>query len=230
MVKVQRWSALGVGLCAALILVAGCQSGGGIGGVGAAPAKAAASGQNTGSGAQGSGCRFSTLTSCLMPKPDDATAPSGDWDPDGVMSQADYVKWFSDQASTQSQITDELKQDHFTTAAHLHWQGSHNVTAEIVLVNFSSTSGATEWIDADNKGFEDDSTIKKVTSPSIPGVWMFDYLTAGSDGTYSTAAIGRFGTVVMEFYAYSSAKQDPLAQNQLASWAAVQAGILKRGA
>lgn len=229
--KVQLWSALGAGLGAALILVAGCQSGGGIGGIGAAPAKpAAASGQNGGSTGGAQGCRFSTLTSCLMPKPDDATTPSGDWNPDGVMSQADYVKWFSDEASTQSQITDELKQDDFTTAAHLHWQGSHEITAEIVLVDFRSTSGATEWIDADNKGFEDDSTIKKLTSPSIPGIWMFDYLTANGDGTYSTAAIGRFGSVVMEFYAYSSQKQDPPAENQLASWAAVQAGILKRRA
>ena len=246
---VRRWSALGVGLCAALVLVAGCQSGGGIGGIGAAPNTAAANGHSgggsgsTGSGsggsggsggaqgsADGTGCQFSNLTSCLMPKPDNATTPSGDWNKDGVMSQADYVKWFSDEASTQSQISDELKQDDFTTAAHRHWQGTHDVAAEVVLVNFSSTSGATEWIDADNKGFEGDSTIQKVTSPSIPGVYLFDYLTTNSDGTYSTAAIGRFGTVVMEFYAYSSKKQDPLAENQLASWAAVQAGILKRAA
>jgi hypothetical protein len=225
-VNVQRWSALGAGLCAALVLVAGCQSGGGIGGIGTA----AADGQRSSSGSTGSGCQFSTLTSCLMPKPDDATTPQGDWNPDGVMGETNYVKWFSDEASTQSQISDELKQDDFTGAAHLHWQGSHNVTAEIVLVGFRSASGATEWIDADNKGFADDSTIKKLTSPSIPGIWMFDYQTPNSDGSYSTAAIGRFGSVVLEFYVYSSEKHDPLAENQLASWAAVQAGILKRGA
>lgn len=249
MVNVQRWSALGVGLCAALVLVAGCKSGGGIGGVGAAQNPPAASGQHgggsgsTGSGSgggQGSGggsgsgggtnCQFSNLTSCLMPKPDNATTPSGDWTKDGAMSQADYAKWFSDQASTQSQIVDELKQDGFTSAAHRHWQGTHDVTGEVVLMGFSSTSGATEWIDADNKSFENDSTINKESSQLVPGVWMFDYLTANNDGTYSTVAIGRFGTVVMEFYAYSNNKQDPLAENQLASWAAVQAGILKRAA
>jgi hypothetical protein len=117
------------------------------------------------------------------------------------------------------------RKDEFVSAGHVRWQGTHAVTAEVTLAGFGSTTGATKWIDLDNNSYADDT---KLTSPSIPGVWMFAIETPSDDGTYTYAGFGRFGKIVMELYAYSDQKDDPLAENQLASAAATQAGILKR--
>lgn len=231
MVNVQRWSAPGVGVCAALLLVAGCGSGGGINGVlaGDPPATAAAT-SGSGGGPSATSCQVSKVVSCLMPKPDSATGPSGKWAKDGVMTAADYVSWYSD-PDNQSHETAELAADKFVSAGYSHWQGSHGVSAELTLLSFGSVGGATEWVDTDNRAFTNDKEIDKITTPSVPGIWMFADQNPNDDGSsYTTSAIGRFGQVVLECFAYSQKQGDPLAENQLASWAATQAGILKRAA
>ncbi|HJP75076.1 MAG TPA: hypothetical protein VJ914_12450 [Pseudonocardiaceae bacterium] len=240
MKNVQRWSALGAGVCAALVLVSGCGKGNGngfgfggsgSGGGGAAQATAAASGANQGGGGSGGGfgqCQASAVPGCLMPKPDNTSTPTGStWAKDGAMSETDYVNYFATGADEQAKERDELSADQFVSAGHVHWQGTHQVAEEITLAGFGSTTGATKWIDVDNNAYADDT---KLTSPSIPGVWMFAIETPANDGTYTYAGFGRFGKIVMEVYAYSKAKDDPYAENQLATTAATQAGILKRAA
>ena len=245
MVNVLRWSALGVGVCAALVLVSGCKSssGGGIGGIGGgAPANTAAGGASqgsgSGSGSQGGGgsassganCQVATVSSCLMPKPDNATTPSGNWAKDGAMTKADYVNWFSYDDDEKTRENSKLGEASFVSAGYEHWQNAHGTQGELALTSFGSTSGATEWIDYDNQVFGDSDEYQKVSS-LVPGTYMFeDTKPNDADGTYTTIMIGRFGKVVMEFYAYAKQNNDPVAQNNLSSWGAVQAGILKRAA
>lgn len=241
MVNVRRWSALGAGMCAALVLVSGCKSdGGGIGGIGGgAPANTAAGGASQGGGGAGGSaggtasggfnCQVATVSTCLMPKPDNATSPSGKWATDGAMSKADYVNWFTDAGDERTRENDTLAQASFVSAGYEHWQNTHGTQAEIALTSFGSAAGATQWIDYDNNFFGDNQDYQKQTS-SVPGTYVFQATAAADDGTYTTIAIGRFGKVVMEFFSYAKSKNDAVAQNNLSSWAAVQAGILKRAA
>lgn len=224
MVRVHRWSVLGIGVCAALALVTGCGSGGGIGGIGqgAAPATTTTAGG-------GVGCAAAKPVSCLMPRPDGATVPTGsDWAADGTLTKSAYLDWSSTDADERDRETTELAGDSFSSAGYRHWENDRGVQAEVALVGFANTAGATRWIDYDNRFFADTDSFQKLSEPSIPGVYVFTDNTANDDGTYTTLAIGRFGTIVMEFYSYASSDNDPVARNQLASWAAVQAGILKR--
>ena len=252
MVNVQRWSALGVGMCAALVLVAGCKNdGGGIGGIGGgAPTNTAAGGAGQGgsggggggiggSGIGGSGsgnasgggfnCQVAKVSTCLMPKPDNTTTPSGKWATDGAMSRTDYVNWFTDPGDERDRENSTLTAAGFVSAGYEHWQNAHGTQAEIALTSFGSTSGATQWIDYDNQFFGDNDQYQKQTS-LVPGTYVFQATTANDDGTYSLVAIGRFGKVVMEFFAYAKSKTDAVAQNNLSSWSATQVGILKRAA
>ena len=231
MVNVLRWSALGVGMCTALVLVSGCKDSGGIGGIGA-PATAAAGGTSQG-GSGGGGasggfqCQPSTVSTCLMPMPDNATKPSGKWAKDGAMSKADYIDWYSSDDAEKARENSTLDQAGFVSAGYTHWQNSHGTQAEVALTSFASTAGAMRWIDYDNNTYAEDYT--KLTS-LVPGTYTFQISTANDDGTWTTVAVGRFGKVVMEVYVFANSKTDVVAQNNLASWAATQAGILKRAA
>lgn len=230
MVKVKRWSVLGVGVCAALLLVTGCGNGTSFNNLlaGDPPATGAAATSRPAGGPSATSCQVSNVVSCLMPKPDNATSPSGKWAKDGVMTVDDYVSWFSD-SDRQNQDKAELAAAQFISAGYSHWQGSNGVSTEVVLMGFGSAGGATVWVNHDNTAFTNDTEIKKVTTPSVPGISMYaDQYQNHDDGSYTISAIGRFGTVVLEDFAYGRTQNDPLAENQLAGWAATQAGILKR--
>lgn len=233
MVSVQRWSALGVGLCAALVLVSGCKDGGGIGGIGA-PATTAASGANQGGsgGGNASGgfdCQVATVSMCLMPKPDNVTKPAGQWGTDGAISRSDYIDLFSEGDDEKARENSKLTAANLVSAGYEHWQNAHGTQAEIALTSFASTSGATQWIDYTNGLFGDSDGYQKQSS-LVPGTYTFQATSANDDGSWTSLAIGRFGKVVMEFYIFAKSKTDAVAQNNLASWAAVQVGVLKRAA
>ena len=149
-----------------------------------------------------------------MPKPDNATAPSsGKWAKDGAMTQADYVDWFAGDSAEKSRENTKLAGIDFVSAGYEHWQNTHGTQAELALTSFGSAAGATQWIDYDNNFFGDNAEYQKVSS-LVPGTYIFQATTANDDGTYTMVTIGRFGKVVMEFYAYAKGKNDDAGAEQ----------------